>query len=72
MNKLYSKTIYTKSAIDCAANDYKNICKIVITEENDSYSLNFSKCIYDEALTINEFDNYLILAMSKEVSNDPM
>ena len=70
MIKRYAKTIYTKSAIERAVNDYKNICKIIITEENDSYSLNFSKCIYDETLTTNEFDNYLILAMSKEVSND--
>lgn len=72
MNKRYAKTIYTKSAIERAVNDYKKICKIIITEENDSYSLNFSKCIYDETLTTNEFDNYLILAMSKEVSNDYM
>ncbi len=72
MNKLYVKTIYTKSAIERAVDDYKNICKIIITEKKDSYLLSFSKCIYDETLTIEEFDNYLILAMSKEVSNDYM
>ena len=70
MDKLYAKTIYTKSAIKCAVNDYKNVCRIIVAEINDSYLLSFSKCVYDETLTINEFDNYLILAMSKEVSND--
>lgn len=55
-----SLNVYKKVTINKALEDYKDFADIKVSYENQQIIFEFSKCIYDENRTRNEFENYLI------------
>ena len=43
-----------------AIDEYKNLCHIDILDDTEKMILVFKECLYDEKLTVNEFENYVI------------
>ena len=54
------KELYRVECIAGAIDAYKDIATIRVDDGNDYWLLHFSKCTYDSARTIREFENYLI------------
>jgi len=52
--------IFSERNIKQALADYKNIAKASLKNGNPYHTVTFWKCIYDEELTVKEFENYLI------------
>lgn len=53
--------IYTETNIKKAINVYKHLVDIEVEcHENGYMILCFNNCMYDEKLTVKEFENYLI------------
>lgn len=52
--------IFSEKNIKKALNDYKNITKASFKKGNIYHTITFWKCVYDEELTVKEFENYLI------------
>ena len=53
--------VYTEESIKKVIAVYKTLADIVIEGQKDGYiRICFTNCIYDEKLTIKEFENYLI------------
>ena len=57
---IIKKEIISDTSLDCAIQDYSNLCVISIEERADAWKLEFSNCRFDEQRTVNEFENYLI------------
>ena len=55
-----AKEIYSRNTIFQAVSDYGNIAKIVVSEDDKYWILEFSECVADEDITKMEFENYLI------------
>lgn len=55
-----NKEIFSDETIINALNEYKFLAKIKMTPIQNYVLLTFSDCKYEEDLTINEFQNYLI------------
>lgn len=62
MTKLKLRSdVYTEESIKKVIAVYKTLADIVIEGQKDCYMMIcFTNCIYDEKLTIKEFENYLI------------
>lgn len=61
MNKLMlSKYIYTFPAIENAISAFSELATISIREETNCYLFEFENCVYEEDITLKEFENYLI------------
>ena len=62
MTKLKLRSdVYTEESIKKVIAVYKTLADIVIEGQKDGYMMIcFINCIYDEKLTIKEFENYLI------------
>lgn len=62
MTKLKLRSdVYTEESIKKVIAVYKTLAEIVIEGQKDGYiRICFINCIYDEKLTIKEFENYLI------------
>jgi len=62
MTKLKLRSdVYTEGSIKKVIAVYKTLADIVIEGQKDGYMMIcFTNCIYDEKLTIKEFENYLI------------
>lgn len=54
------KCIYSKKNVLKAIDEYKNLCHIDILDATEKMILVFKECLYDEKLTVNEFENYVI------------
>ncbi len=57
---LLRKELYSLAIISRASGDYKNLAHISIKDTGEYYKTVFHNCKYNEQLTINEFENYLI------------
>lgn len=69
MHKLKLNTnIFTKDHIIKAAEAYKDICKIAITEEDGYIFCEFTDCIYCIDETVKEFENYVIDLMNTDIA----
>lgn len=55
-----NKALYTNDRVEMAIAAYKDIADIKRINGRDHYILLFLRCRTDEALTANEFENYLI------------
>lgn len=62
MTKLKLRSdVYTEESIKKVIAVYKTLADIVIEGQKDGYMMIcFINCIYDEKLTVKEFENYLI------------
>lgn len=62
MTKLKLRSdVYTEESIKKVIAVYKTLADIVIEGQKDGYMMIcITNCIYDEKLTIKEFENYLI------------
>ena len=53
--------IYTEKSIKNVIDVYKTLANIVVESQRDGYlTICFANCVYDEKLTVKEFENYLI------------
>ena len=66
MTKQYNCEIYSIAALKTAIVAYSQICSITLIDNGNYYTCKFSCCKFNETETGNEFDNYVICAMSKE------
>lgn len=57
---LLRKELYSLATISRASEDYKNLAQISIEDTDEYYKTVFHKCKYNEQLTMDEFENYLI------------
>lgn len=55
-----SQKIYSISNITYCADQYRELCNIVISDRSGYYYCYFTDCKYGVTETINEFENYLI------------
>jgi hypothetical protein len=55
-----SSEIFSEKNIKQALTDYKNITKASLKKGSTYHTVAFWKCVYDEELTVKEFENYLI------------
>lgn len=55
-----SSEIFSEKNIRQALTDYKNITKASLKKGSTYHTVTFWKCVYDEVLTVKEFENYLI------------
>jgi sRNA-binding regulator protein Hfq len=61
MKKLkVNRSIYSDEAINQTMMVYKNHAVITVSFKRDYAVITFWKCKYDEALTVKEFENYMI------------
>jgi hypothetical protein len=61
MKKLkVNRSIYSDEAINQTMMAYKNHAVTTVSFKRDYAVITFWKCEYDEALTVKEFENYLI------------
>ena len=65
----YSKAFYTQETLAVAINDYKKIAIIKLLEDKGHYICEFSECLVDSQVVINEFNNYLIELMNSKGEN---
>ncbi len=56
----FNTEIYSDNIIQAAVEAYKNLAHIRLRIKGDKAELTFSRCLFDEAKTIHEFENYLI------------
>ena len=56
----YSKNIYPKQIILNAIEEYRDISRIEMSEDEKYWILEFHNCCVDETLVVAEFGNYLI------------
>lgn len=52
--------IYSEEKIKHVMQVYKDYARINLKKKDDKYILEFKNCKYDEKITIQEFENYLI------------
>ena len=57
---LFSKEIYKEGPIEMAVEAYSGIARITIIEDPYYWNITFENCVYDEQLTVHEFENYLL------------
>ncbi len=55
-----NKSIFGRSSIEKAVNDYGDFANIAVSETDKYWILQFSDFKYDEEQTVMEFENYLI------------
>ena len=61
MNELkLSKEIYNYSLVKTAAKEFADISNILVSNEENYVKCIFSKCVYDDEITLKEFENYVI------------
>lgn len=60
INIKINKELYSLKTLESAKEMYANLAYINRDEDSKYWILSFSKCKYDEMLTIREFENYLI------------
>ena len=60
MELLFLKSIYLYKAIKIAQYDYRELCDIVISENEKYWILKFSNCLVEAEVLRKEFSNYLI------------
>lgn len=64
---LLNKELYPVNIIEKGISDYKSLATITYINKDCHYALSFDDCLYDEKLTIKEFENYMIgLIVSKK------
>lgn len=56
--------IFSLSVIEQAVFDYKNICDIILTQNQKYYVCEFLNCKFTLKTTICEFENYIIDLMN--------
>lgn len=55
-----SKDVYPQSCLEMAQTAYNDIATIEITESRRYWQCNFSSCVADDQITMQEFENYCI------------
>lgn len=60
INLELSADVYSENSIKQTIAVYKNYAVIKLKKKRNKWILKFSKCRYDEQLTVKEFENYLI------------
>ena len=60
INLELSADVYSENSIKQTIAVYKNYAVIKLKKKRNKWILIFSKCRYDEQLTVKEFENYLI------------
>lgn len=62
----YSKELYPEACIESAIRAYDGIAKITIIQNKTYHICQFSNCIADNTLVMNEFGNYLIELLNEK------
>lgn len=60
INLKLNKEIYPYESLQHSYKDYAELAKIKIEDDSQYWILSFSDCLYDEAETAKEYENYLI------------
>ena len=55
-----NKKVYSLEMINKASYDYKELAEITYRNNEPYHILSFKNCRYDEALTVKEYENYVI------------
>lgn len=59
-----NKQIFDVGLIETAVRAYTNLATIILSENSEYWICSFSDCKYSEALTVSEFENYVIDLMN--------
>ena len=65
----YNSEIYSRKAILSAAEAYKDLAEISISDNSGGFSVIFDHCVYDEIQTVKEFGNFVIDFMNQHNGN---
>lgn len=63
---LLRKSIFDINSINKAKNSFKELCSISIKETEKYFVCSFSSCVYDDCITVSEFENYIIDLINNE------
>lgn len=70
MNELVlCKEIYSMHCIFSAINAYSKLADLTVSEKEMYWVINFKNCKFDSAVTIHEFENYIIALSFMEMKN---
>ena len=66
----FNSEIYSQTAISIAAEAYKDLAEISISDTPEGFLVIFDQCEYDEEQTVKEFGNYVIDVMNQRNGNN--
>ena len=66
---ILNKEIYNLQYINMAILAYKEIADIKITSDDIYFTCIFDNCMYEYAITMREFENYLITLTNRSISD---